>query len=88
MADEHTPDEPSSDPASEGPPAHHAAPPGLPEIRDEAGDTPSWVPLLGVGLLVALLAVFGAQLWLGDDEGTEGAQDADATVDPDAPEAE
>lgn len=25
---------------------------GLPEIHDEAGDTPMWVPALGLGLLV------------------------------------
>lgn len=32
-------------------------PPRLPEVQDEAGNTPSWVPLLGLGLLclVALL---------------------------------
>lgn len=26
--------------------------PGLPEIRDEAADTPMWVPALGLGLFV------------------------------------
>jgi len=30
----------------------HASPPGLPEIHDEAADTPMWVPLLGLSLLV------------------------------------
>jgi hypothetical protein len=41
--------------------APHAAhpPPGIPEVRDEAGETPSWVPKLGVALGV-LLAVLVA----------------------------
>jgi hypothetical protein len=32
---------------------HANTPPQLPEVRDEAGDTPRWVPVLGV-LLFAL----------------------------------
>ncbi len=32
--------------------------PGLPEIRDEAADTPKWLPWLGMGLLaVAVLTI-------------------------------
>ena len=34
---------------------HHA--PGLPEIHDEAADTPMWLPLLGLTLF-ALVALF------------------------------
>lgn len=30
-------------------------PPGLPNVVDEAGDTPSWVPKLGLALLGAAL---------------------------------
>ena len=33
-------------------------PPGLPEITDEAADTPMWVPVVGVGLLVAFVLLF------------------------------
>lgn len=33
---------------------HHA--PELPEVTDEAGDTPSWVPLLGAALFVLMVA--------------------------------
>lgn len=28
--------------------------PHLPEVRDEAADTPSWVPLLGLALLAVV----------------------------------
>lgn len=37
-------------------------PPGLPEIQDEAADTPMWVPVLGLGLfvLVALYLVISS----------------------------
>ncbi|MDB4972487.1 MAG: hypothetical protein JWN48_828 [Myxococcaceae bacterium] len=35
--------------------AHH--PPELAEVTDEAGNTPSWVPLLGVALF-ALMVVY------------------------------
>lgn len=40
--------------------------PGLPDIHDDAGDTPMWVPMLGLFLLVAiplsvmLMSEFGA----------------------------
>lgn len=37
--------------------AHHDEPdvPGLPEIQDEAADTPMWVPATGLALLAALV---------------------------------
>ena len=40
----------------------HKHPPGLPEIRDEATDTPMWLPLVGLGLLalIGLLIVYRA----------------------------
>jgi hypothetical protein len=47
---------------SEG--AAHAAhpPPGIPEVHDEAGDTPSWVPRLGVALGVVFVALVALAL--------------------------
>ncbi|MEO0325227.1 MAG: hypothetical protein AAF447_19880, partial [Myxococcota bacterium] len=30
------------------------APPALPEVHDEAGDTPLWLPALGAALLAAV----------------------------------
>lgn len=35
----------------------HSHTPGLPEIHDEAADTPMWIPMLGLALF-ALLALF------------------------------
>lgn len=37
--------------------SHPDTPPQLPEVTDEAGDTPSWVPLLGVALFVLMVAL-------------------------------
>jgi len=37
--------------------SHAQTPPELPEITDEAGDTPRWVPLLGLALF-ALTAIY------------------------------
>lgn len=34
----------------------HGSAPGLPEITDEAGETPSWVPVLGAVLFVLMVA--------------------------------
>ena len=36
--------------------AHAHPAPGLPEIRDEAANTPGWMPVLGIVLLVGFLA--------------------------------
>lgn len=35
---------------------HANTPPTIPEITDEAGNTPAWVPMLGAGLAAAFLA--------------------------------
>ena len=37
--------------------SHAHTPPELPEITDEAGDTPSWVPMLGAALFVLAVAL-------------------------------
>lgn len=43
--------------------AHHDAPPTLPQVKDEAGDSPTWLPFTGLALLalIALVAVFRMQ---------------------------
>lgn len=53
--------------------ANHA--PTLPDVVDEAGETPAWVPWLGVGLL--LVAVLYASLG-GGHRGAETPAAADA----------
>ena len=40
---------------------------GLPEVHDEAGDTPRWVPLLGFTLLLLLLLKMGISAATGDE---------------------
>jgi hypothetical protein len=35
--------------------SHAHTPPELPEVTDEAGDTPRWVPLLGAVLFVLMV---------------------------------
>ena len=37
--------------------SHAHTPPQLPDVTDEAGDTPGWVPIFGV-LLFALLVAY------------------------------
>ena len=43
--------------------AGHAHPaPGIPEVKDEAGDTPSWVPKVGILVVGAMLALIAYAL--------------------------
>jgi hypothetical protein len=42
---------------AQGGAAHAHPPPGLPEVKDEAGDTPSWVPKLGVVVVLGLIGL-------------------------------
>jgi hypothetical protein len=39
----------------------HNASPTLPEVYDEAGKSPGWVPALGVGLFLLFALVVGAR---------------------------
>lgn len=52
-------------------------PPGIPEVKDEAGDTPSWVPKLGVGLGLVLVALIVLAIVRGQGTATEEAPAAD-----------
>ena len=45
---------------------HHA--PGLPPVHDEAADTPMWVPLLGLAVLVLGALYLVVTSALGDDD--------------------
>lgn len=62
--------------------ASHEAP-GLPEVKDEAGDSPRWLPWLGVGLFCLAAMLVAARLSLEPKPGAPG-QDA-AAGEQDAP---
>jgi hypothetical protein len=47
---------------AQGETAHAHPAPGLPEVHDEAGDTPSWVPKLGFVVVIGLLALLAYAL--------------------------
>jgi hypothetical protein len=57
-------------------------PPGLPEIRDEAADTPRWVPLLGLCLLGASILAVIITATLTSEEAQDMAEEAGVVVDP------
>jgi len=52
-------------------------PPHLPVVVDEAGDSPRWVPLLGLAILCALALLVAARQAIGHDEKAETAIAAD-----------
>ena len=57
--------------------AHANTPPQIPEVTDEAGASPAWLPILGAALLVA----FAAWIVVGhvvDANGAEVGVEADA----------
>ena len=37
-------------------------PPALPEVYDEAGDSPRWVPALGAGLFILFAVAFATRV--------------------------
>lgn len=63
-------------------------PPRLPDIRDEAADTPNWVPLVGLALLTLAVLYFGIRGSIAPasppETGAEVAADAAATPDTEA----
>ena len=66
--------------ADPGKPGETPKPPGLPEIRDEAGDSPKWLPLVGLGVLLALAGIFGMEVWRGRRAEAEQARAAAAAA--------
>lgn len=64
-----------------------SAAPGLPEIRDEAADTPMWIPALGLALFVlaTVWLVISAALSDIDDETAEAPVEVAAPA-ADSPE--
>jgi hypothetical protein len=62
---------------------HAHTPPELPEITDEAGDSPKWLPWLGVALFA--LGIGCVALCHGSHGDETGAAEADAAQEPAAP---
>lgn len=70
-------------------------PPRLPDIRDEAADTPNWVPLVGLALLTLAVLYFGIRGSIAPaspaetdaEVAAEAAPDTEATPEPAAPPA-
>jgi hypothetical protein len=69
--------------------SHSNQPPGLPEIVDEAGDTPNWVPLVGLALVVMVALLIAVRQATGGGEADQpaGAAGADAGTAQAAPGA-
>jgi hypothetical protein len=78
MTDDHASEAEIKDPADDREP-----PPGLPEIRDEAADTPRWVPLVGLGLLAASVLAVAVTATLTSDDAADVAEEAEALADDD-----
>jgi hypothetical protein len=63
---------------------HHDEPdvPGLPQIQDEAADTPMWLPATGLGLLVIMVLMLVYHVAQGPEtaaaEGDVAAEGAEA----------
>lgn len=62
--------------------SHPKTPPSLPTIVDEAGDTPNWVPVLGLALFALFALVTAARFAMKDTETTT----APAAEQPAAPQ--
>ena len=58
---------------------HGNTPPQLPQVRDEAGDTPRWVPVLGALLFVIAAAAIVVRHTAFKDDDSEHADSADST---------
>jgi hypothetical protein len=57
-------------------------PPALPEVYDEAGDSPRWVPALGAGLFIMFVAVFATRVLTQPHTPPTAAPDAQPTEQP------
>lgn len=62
--------------------SHPKNPPSLPTIVDEAGDSPTWVPALGLLLFVLLALAAAARIAMHDNAETTKSPAADAEPAP------
>lgn len=67
---------------------HHGPHPALPTVHDEAGDTPMWLPILGIALFVLMAFAYSFRgAMMSTDEGVGDAAAAEAVAE-EAPPAE
>jgi hypothetical protein len=62
--------------------SHPKLPPSLPTIVDEAGDTPTWVPALGLLLFVLFALAAAARVAMHDDSETTKSPAAAPAAEP------
>ena len=55
-------------------------PPHLPDVVDEAGESPGWIPLMGLGLLCLVALLVALNQAVGKDEPAAAAAGADGGV--------
>jgi hypothetical protein len=65
--------------------SHSKDAPQLPQIVDEAADSPRWLPALGFGLFVVVAVVIGARILSGDSTATPVEPPAGAAAGEHAP---
>lgn len=64
----------------------HAHPaPGIPEVKDEAGNSPTWLPKLGVGLGLVLAALIAFLIVQAQKDAPADAPAADEKTEAAAP---
>ncbi|HEX7479901.1 MAG TPA: hypothetical protein VF331_19015 [Polyangiales bacterium] len=60
--------------------SHEKHAPTLPQVTDEAANTPNWVPALGFGLFALFALLFAVRHAMHDAAPTNGAADAPAAA--------
>ena len=71
-ADEATSSSAAAEAPSPAPRAPEPEAPGLPSVRDEASDTPWWVPVVGLVLALAVVAFIGWRMRSAAGEAVQG----------------
>ena len=59
--------------------------PGLPEIQDEAADTPTWIPLTGLAVLLMMTLYVALHAASASSEDTAPAPEAEVAAEAEAP---
>lgn len=60
--------------------SHAKTPPTLPTIVDEAGDSPNWVPVLGLALFGLVSLLIGIRVYFAENAAADHAAEPAAVV--------